>query len=241
MDLPLYGRVLWRFRLLVAMGVLLAIVLALLAVAKVNVTGSPALEYRQSELWVSRATILITEPKFPEGRSVFQQTIPPASDEKTQEYAPAFADPQRFINLANLYAQLATSDQVRQILLKDGPLRGTIESAPVSTVNGSASLPLLSIGGIAQSPAQARALAQRAVNGFLRYLEVEQARSDIPAQQRVVLQVVKQPNKVELLKGRPVTLPIVIFLAVLLGVFGIVFMLENLRPRLQEVPPKKSG
>ena len=236
MDLALYGRVIWRFRLLVIIGVLLATLLALLSMVRISFDGTPTLQYRQSEQWVSRAMLLITEPQFPEGRSVFQQSIPPAGGTKTQEYAPTFADPQRFINLANLYAQLATSDQVRKILLEDGPLRGVIESAPVSTVNGSASLPLLSIGGIAKTPRQARVLAQRATNGFLQYLEREQARSGIPTRQRVVLQVVKQPNKVLLLRGRPKTLPIVIFLAVLLATVGIAFMLENLRPRLQEVP-----
>ena len=83
-------------------------------------------------------------------------------------------------------------------------------------------------------------LAQRAMNGFLRYLEREQARSEIPAHQRVVLEVVRQPNKVVLLKGRPEDTPIVIFLAVLLATFGIAFMLENLRPRLQRCRAAKS-
>ena len=239
MDLELYLRVLWRFRLLMTVGLLLASSLAILSVARVNFDGSPKLEYRQQEQWVSRAMLLITEPKFPEGRSVFQQSIPPASSDQVQDYAPPFANPERFVALANLYGQLATSDPVRQIMLKDGRVNGVIESAPVSTVNGAASLPLLSIGGISTTPAQARRLTIRAVTAFLTFLESEQQRSGIPKSQRVVLQVIKQPTKVQLLRGRPKTLPAVIFLTVLLAVGGVVFELENLRPRIPPLPSEE--
>ena len=232
MDLELYLRVLWRFRLLVTAGVLLASSLAILSVARMSIDGSPRLEYRQPEQWVSRAMLLITEPKFPEGRSVFEQLIPPASTNMPQDYAPPFANPERFVALANLYGQLATSDPVRQIMLQDGPVNGVIESAPVSTVNGAASLPLLSIGGISTTPTRARRLTARAVTAFLTFLETEQARSGIPKSQRVVLQVIRQPTKVQLLRGRPKTLPVMVFLTVLLAVGGIAFVLENLRPRI---------
>ena len=70
---------------------------------------------------MSRAMLLITEPKFPEGRSVFEQSVPPASSDTPQDYAPPFASPDRFIALANLYGQLATSDPVRRIMLKEDP------------------------------------------------------------------------------------------------------------------------
>ena len=239
MDLELYFRVLWRFRWVMVTGLLLASVLAIVSVARVNVIGSPGIEYRQKEQWVSRAMLLITEPKFPEGRSVFEQLVPPASSDAPQDYAPPFANPERFITLANLYGVLATSDPVRQLMLKDGPVNGVIESAPASTVNGSASLPLLSIGGIATTPSQARRLASRAVNAFLLYLETKQAKSGIPKSQRVVLQVIRQPVRVELLRGRPKTLPIVIFLTVLLLTAGIAFVLESLRPRVRQLPAEE--
>ena len=232
MDLALYARVLWRFRLLVVLGLLLAVTLALLSIVRVSTDG---LTYRQQEQWVSRAMLLITEPQFPEGRSVFEQSIPPVSTDEPQTYAAPFANPDRFVALANLYSQLATSDVVRRILLEDGRLNGAIEAAPVATVNGAASLPLLSIGGIATTPQQARVLAKRAVAGFLAYLEREQQRSKIPAQQRVVLDVVKQPTAGELLKGRPKTLPVIVFMTVMLAVCGIAFALENIRPRIK--PP----
>ena len=107
MDLALYARVFWRFRLLVVLGLLLAVTLALLSIVRVSTDG---LTYRQQEQWVSRAMLLITEPQFPEGRSVFEQSIPPVSTDTPQTYAAPFANPDRFVALANLYAQLATSE-----------------------------------------------------------------------------------------------------------------------------------
>ena len=234
MDLALYARVLWRFRVLVVVGAVIACALAILSI--VRVSPEDGVSYRQQEKWVSRAMLLITEPQFPEGRSVFEQKIPPASTNRAQRFAPGFASPERFIALANLYAELATSDPVRQIMLRNGRLNGTIEAAPVSTVNGAATLPLLSIGGIATTPERARVLARRTVTAFLQYLEQEQVQGGIPVEQRVVLEIVKRPAKVELLKGRPKTLPIVVFLTVMIVVGGIAFILENLRPPIHSLP-----
>ncbi len=130
MDLQLYARVLWRFRFLMLLGFVLATSLAFLSMVRVSFDDSPLLTFRHQELWVSRSTLLITEPKFPEGRAVFEQSIPPASTDEEQEYAPRFANPERFVALANLYAQLATSDPVRRIMLEDGRLNGVIEASP---------------------------------------------------------------------------------------------------------------
>jgi hypothetical protein len=233
-DLELYFRVLWRFRLLVAFGLVLAFSLALLSFARVDLSGSPRLSYRASEQWSSYASLLITQSKFPEGRSVFEQSIPPASADETQTFAPEFADPNRFAGLATLYAELATSDAVRALMLRDGPINGAVEATPVTLTNGN-TLPLLSVAGISTTPAGAIALARRAVRSFRQYVESQQRSSGIPVDQRVVITVVNQPAKATLLRGRPKTLPIVVFLAVLLAFVGIAFILENLRPRIAPV------
>ena len=154
---------------------------------------------------------------------------------RPQTYAAPFANPDRFVALANLYAQLATSDVVRQILLQDGRLNGAIEAAPVATVNGVSVASLALHRRYCHDTPTGTGARQPAVAGFLTYLEREQQRSKIPAQQRVVLEVVKQPTVGELLKGRPKTLPVIVFMTVMLAVCGIAFALENLRPRIK--PP----
>lgn len=235
MKIGLYLRVMWRFRVLVAAGVALALVLAFLSVARVGLTHPTHVTYRNSETWISRSTILITQERFPEGRSVFEQIVPAAGQPKTTQFAPPFADSSRFIELANLYAELATSDPVDRLVRRDGPLHGTVQAVPTVTSNGAAALPLLSINGIAGTPERAVSLASRAVAAFVGYLEVKQRRAGVPESQRVLLQVVDRPEKAELLRARPKTLPIVVFMAVLIATIGIAMLLENMRPAARAV------
>src|SRR5436305_1249748 len=194
MDLGLFARVLWRFRLIVLAGLVLAVALAFLSFMKVNLNGSPRLSYRAHESWSSQATLLVTQQQFPEGRSVFSQEIPPTGSTKLQDFVPKFADPSRFTQLTDLYAQLAISDDVRRLMLRDGPIHGKVEATPTVENNGVAELPLLSIIGLATTAAGANAVADRAVNAFTSFLAHQQSASGIPTAQRVVLQEIKKPD-----------------------------------------------
>jgi hypothetical protein len=241
MDLNLYLRVIWRFWRLVLIGLIVATVLAVLSVYRVDTTDGYWLEHRQKEKWVSVATVLVTEPDFPLGRAVFEQDVPPLSSGKTQKFTPEFAPSSRFIELANVYAELVTSDAVRKLILKDGRLPGVVKAVPLMATNGSdASLPLPMVGvqGIGSTPENAVTVARRASDAFRRYLRAEQDRGAIPVDQRVVLTEVRHPSLATtvLLEGRPKTVPIVVFLTVMLAVVGLAFILENLRPRVRAVP-----
>jgi hypothetical protein len=236
-DLHLYFRVLWRFRLLVAAGILFATLLAFFSFVRLSFEdGKPTFVYRETERWTSRAVLLVTEPDFPLGRAVFKEDIPPAASSRVQEIIPKFAPSSRFIELATVYAQLATSDQVKRIIRRDGPMSGVIEAVPLIATNGTdAALPMISIGAIATTPQGAVRLAARATDAFSQYLETEQNRTAIPAEERVVLSVIQRPSRVELLNGRSKTLPAVVFITVLLAFLGLAFILENLRPRVRPV------
>lgn len=238
MDLPLFFRVLWRFWWLVLIGVLIAITLAILSVFRIDTTDGYTLEYRQSEKWVSVATVLVTEPDFPLGRSSLQQDVPPTSSDEPGQFTPQFAPSSRFIELANVYAELVTGDAVRQVILEDGPLPGAIQAVPLVAANGSdAPLPMVAVRGLAATPEAAVTVAQRASTAFQEYLEAEQGRGGIPAEQRVVLNEVRHPSVATtvMLEGRSKTVPIVVFLTVMLAFVGLAFILENLRPRVKPV------
>jgi hypothetical protein len=234
MDLERYLRVLWRFRWLVASGLVIASVLALLSFVRVDLRGSPHFTYRAGEEWASSGSLLITQARFPEGRSVFEQAVPPLSKDEIQTFAPQFADPNRFAALATLYAELATSDAVRRTVLRDGPLNGVVEATPVTLANGTP-LPLLTVGSISSTPTGALVLARRAIRAFREHVESQQRNSGIPVDQRVVIEVINQPGNAALLRGRPTTLPILVFLTVFLAFVGVAFILENLRPRIAPV------
>jgi hypothetical protein len=237
-DVRLFIRILWRFRFLTAVGFLAAVALAALSLVSISVKdGSLATHYRGKEKWVSRTTVLVTERRFPLGRSVLDDpTSSVGGVTSTTPSSQPFAPSERFTELANIYAELATSDSVRQYMLKDGPIRGTIDASALSTFND-APLPLVSIGGTGATSTEAAALAGRASQALREYIEIQQRDNGIPKEQRVVLSVIKEPRATTatLLVGRSKTMPIVVFLVVMFGVTGLAFLLENMRPQMRVV------
>jgi hypothetical protein len=241
-DLPLYLSVLWRFRLLVGAGLVAAILLSALAIVRVS-PSSPHVAYRQSEEFSSQATLFVTQQGFPWGYAAPPTVSPtgsPASDaaDAAKLLAPKqFADPNRFPSLAVLYAYLAMSDPVKRIMLRSGPVHGEIFAQPVVVTSAGygVTLPLVAIDATGTSPARARALVIRATDAFRTFLERQQARNQIPAQNRVLVTILTRAEKAKLVKGRSKTLPLVVFVTVITAVIGLAFLLENMRPRVRPV------
>jgi hypothetical protein len=223
-DLGLFFRVLWRFRLVVALGFVMALTLATLSLARVDFRGgSPSLVYRQSEQWQSYTTLIISPRGFPWGRSVFSLEF----------------DPSRFATLATIYANLAQSDAVKRIMARDWNVRqGSILAQPVLANQNNSSappLPLMTIAATTKSGPRSAAVAERATAAFLDFLRFEQSNNGIPKNKRVVVAEIKHATPPVLLKGRSKTTPIAVFLAVMIVCVGLAFMLENLRPRVHAV------
>lgn len=221
MDLRLYSQVLLRFRLLIASGLVLALALMFLTVARVSVSdGSilPKFEYREQEVWSSRARVALTQPGFPWGRAI------PKADH---------GDPARLYALAELYAQFAKSDPVQALARRDGPLPGGFTAEAVDGSIGK--LPFVTIVGTSNSPAGARAVADRGVQALRRYVVSNQQMADIKPSKRVYLEVVWRARPAEPVQGRRMTLPVVVFLTVMMAVIALAFVLENLRPRVRTV------
>ena len=211
MDLGLYMRVLWRFRVLMAVGLLFAILLAVFSVARISPSG---LRYRKAKQYVSYSTLFVTQQGFPWG----------------QLHAPQSADPNHFTSLAIVYSQLATTDPVRRILLRGGPIRGTYQVAPVLDSTNQEPLPLISVAAFGDSPKAAITLAGRETRALLTYIQSQQQGNRISADNRVNVDVVKRAQYASLYKGRSMTLPIVVFMAIADG--------GRLHPRSGKAPKR---
>jgi hypothetical protein len=235
MDLELHLRVLWRFRVLVAAGAFIALSLAFFSFVRVGVAGGgPTFTYREKEEWASFAQLFVTQEGFRWGASFTGRGDPRALSERIG--AERLAE-ERLTSLAIIYARLALGDAVREILLRDGPINGRIETAPLPTVEGGDELlPLISVAGIAASPDASLALTERMAAALQEFIAQQQSANNIAAEDRVQLVLVKQAGDTKLLKGRAPTLPVVVFLAVMIAVVALVFVLENLRPRVRQVP-----
>jgi hypothetical protein len=231
MDLQLILRVLWRFKLLVSCGIVLAVLLAVLSYVKLPTDGK--ITYRQAESWESLSQIFVTSKGFPWGSTANAPDEPvPAEEQKTD---PNVLDPVHLTALAALYTRLATSDQVIRLIERDGPLNGTLAAYPVaSDDNGNGEpLPMVTFAATAQTPQAAQDLAQRHVDSFVNYIESEQRRAGLPREERVVVDIARQPQPATLLVGRKKTRPMVVFVAVMIAVIGLAFALENVRPRVR--------
>ena len=82
-------------------------------------------------------------------------------------------------------------------------------------------------------------LANRAARTIRNVVLTQQRRADIPANQQVALQIFGKARRVTVVGPRKKTLPVVVFLTVLIIAVGLAFVLENMRrkvPRIASVP-----
>src|SRR5436305_527864 len=100
MDIELYGRVIWRHKLIVSSGLLLALALAAFSFLRIDSHG---VSYRQTQRWVSYETISVTQPGFTEGR---------LND--------TGANPARLALLAVLYSKYVDNDAIRHAIWPRG-------------------------------------------------------------------------------------------------------------------------
>ncbi len=217
MDLQLALRVLWRFRILVAVGFVLACTLALLSTVKVHPGGSPFFSYRTQPQYESDTTVFVTTPNFWRNPNIDPNTI----------------DTLR--TLASLYVPLANNNDVIRELQKTGPINGVIGAVQLQSEADSSTTPLIMLTAVAPTPGGAHSLATRHLEAFRSWLRTHQNRAQTPPGDRIVFKLEKGPLSARLIAGRKKTKPILIFLATLLAFCGAAFLLENLHPRIRAV------
>ena len=236
MDLRLIARVAWRFRWVLTTGLVLSVVMGFLAAYRVSADG---ITRRGVEQWSSSATLLVTQPGFPETRATFPVIVPPPSTPgQSQTYIPAFGDPGRLLGLAGVYAKLAISNEVRRAVLGDRIADPNVAiEAEQLTNRKSESQPFFQLTGIDTTPKGAVAVRDRTIEALQRLLTTRQQSSGTPEKSRVVLEDVVSPElgetgAAQLLSGRSKTLPIALVLLGIVVTFGLAFLLENLQPRI---------
>lgn len=207
MDIRLFVGVVRRFRYVVAAGVVLACVAAFLSFVKI---GPHGFAYRQTELYSSTARLLVTSPA---------------------------ANGQDPASLAVIYSQYATSDEVIKAAIRRSHVRGTLQGDSGYVNSTSTALPTVTVSGIAPNPVNASIIANAGVIALKRFINQQQAAAGIPPTDRAYLSALNQaiPFTATVMTPRSKTPPIFAFIVVLAATFGLVFALENLRPRVRPV------
>ena len=232
MNLSRHAALLWRFRAVTVGGILLGLVLALLATYQV---GPDGLTRRGISVYSSTSTIRVTQAGFPEGRSVFPATQLPTTTADGTEVEPpkdelGFADPGRFPNLAELYAQWATSDQVRE-RMPSHPAPGQITAIAVPNASGSAILPIIQFTATAPTAQAAMELNKEAANALRGLIKHEADASNVPSNQRVELPTLNSPSPGFLISGPSSTGAILALLLCIIGTIAVTHLLAAIGDR----------
>jgi hypothetical protein len=233
MDLGRFISVIWRFRALLAAGLLLASLVAFTSLARISTDG---ITYRQQESWTSASVLFITQDGFPWGRAILDDMITIENEGAPPTQLPKYGDPARYSNLASLYAELAKSDGVQTAIMKDSQPGEFVEPMVVSSPGSSTALPLMTLKAFGPTPESAEATAQRASKAFRNFLDKQQASNGIPASERIQVVVTQKATTPELFEARSYVRPIFLFLLINMGFLALAFALENLRPRAVPAP-----
>ena len=232
MDFGLFAGVLWRSRLVVLAGLLIACAAAVFAMARVEIQGGPRLVYRDPVVYQSTVQMLVSQPGFPEGRSVFNTT--PITLPSGRVDNPTFADPSRFTELASLYSQLIMGnvESERVFGTLKPPQHEAIIASPMAAPGGNgAVLPVIQITGVAPSPRKAVALADRAATSFSKYLAERQKATGVTESDRVIIDRFAGPLRPTVYLPRKKTRAIFAFVLILMLTVTVVFVREKARNR----------
>jgi hypothetical protein len=190
---------------------------------------------RGSSTWGSDASLLVTQPGFPEGRV----TLPQAPDQKTDASGQLaatppgqleFADPNRFGALADLYSQLAISDRVRQ-RMPEKPMPTEITASALQGASGGVILPVIKLTVSAPTKPGVEALNKHLIDALRGVLSEDQAKNSVPVKQRVELATLNAPTAGYMVKGPSHTASILAFLLCLIGTVAVTHLLAGLRDR----------
>jgi hypothetical protein len=211
----------------VCVGVALSVLLTLLSVARVSPSG---ISYRSPQTWSNQATLVLTQAGAPELRSVLPST---------PEGSSSLADTSRFAGLIDVYAAMATSDPVMQVLKRRGLIKAQdlvnganpLTASPVVSTVGGGTTPMMTLTATAPSATKATELTLGATQAFRNYVEVRQAAADIPAKDRIELRVVKGADVPKLAKPRSKALPMLVLFAGLIATAAVAFARDNVQRR----------
>jgi capsular polysaccharide biosynthesis protein len=211
MDISLFLLVLWRAKRLMIAGAVLATVLAVLAYGKPSFSGGrPTLTPRSAEVWQSEAQLLIGQSAYP--------------------YREPGTEPDGSLgSLSPVYANLANGSVMQAEIRRRLGTRGTVKATEDVDLAASSFLPFVNIVATAPSSAEAARFAQGAASIFEAFVTREQIAQGVPASRRIRLSVVQSGASSKLSEGHKLSIPILVFIAVLMGAVGLVLIKENVR------------
>lgn len=228
MDLLTYWRVIQRQRRIVVVGLVVTLLLSTALLFKISDSG---VGLRTPPVYFAKANLFVTQSGFPWGRSALAEYVRARGAGDEAAAVPRFADPARMEYLANLYSELALSDDVRRLVRRNGfTLRDSeeYEAVPMTARDGRP-LPLIEVSGVSESRARAVLIANRAAGALQTFVADRQRQSDISEETRIVLPVITRADGAEVLQGVKLTSALMIGLLGVITTLFVAFVVDNVR------------
>jgi hypothetical protein len=246
-----YLRAVIRFRYLVLLGILPAVAASALMVYHVKASSPTTWKHRARVSYVAATELLVDGQGGPYLRTsnhvVTQKTAPAGKSSKggtsssttqtTTASSTLVPDTKSLVDAANLYPLLIQSDAVAQLRERMFGKTGGTVTAQAALAHQAANrfrpspLPLITVTATAKRPANAVRLADQTAAAFTRWLALQQAAQNVPANQRILIRELQVPTQARAIGGTSYGLPLIAALAVLLGFAGLAVVLDRLRPR----------
>jgi hypothetical protein len=234
-----YLRAALRFWWVLTLGVLLACIVAVLVVYRVDLGVPPTLEAKEKPVYTAGARVLVTSAERPYYRVTVEKVVEsPATGEgeAPEILVNAAPDTNTLINAANLYPLLIESDQVAAVRRElIGPVRGVVAAEAVFSINTPgrfepSRIPVIQILASGASPRDAVRLAEGTVDAFRTWITREQDGARIKAKERILIQQIQapQPGGVVSTGGTSMSMPVLAAFAILLAFAGITLLLDRL-------------
>jgi hypothetical protein len=227
-DLLTYWRVIQRQRRIVVVGFVLTLLAAAFLLFSFSTSG---VGFRTPPVYFAKANLFVTQSGFPWGRSALTEYVRAQGAGDEDVAVPRFADPTRMEYLANLYSELALSDDVRRIVRRDGfRLRDLEEyrAVPLTATDGRP-LPIIEVSGTSESQARAVFIANRVAGALQRFVAGQQRQSGISDDTRIVLPVITRADEAEVLQGVKLTSAVMIGLLGLIATLFVAFIVDNVQ------------
>jgi hypothetical protein len=246
-------RALARFWWLLAIGLSVAMIVAVEMVAKVSVSLPPKVTYRSQPTYSARQLELVTNlnnpylrtqettvvPRPPRtqtvetrGRPATVQTVPQAPTVEVQ--AP---DVNVLVRAANYYPYLIQSDPVVVIRNRRfGPLPGEVTARALNSFQTPSRFresifPIVEVIGTARGPRQAVQLTRATVIAFREWLTKSQNQARVPKKERVLIQDLQRADEAVASGGPKHGLDILVGVVVFAAFAVLALVLDKVVPR----------
>lgn len=212
MDVALFLSVLWRAKGLLLAGIAAAAVLAVLAYGQPGFSnGRPTLTPRSAEVWQSEAQLLIGQSAYP-----YRQSVEPDAS---------------LGSLSPVYANLANGSVVQAEIRQRLGTHGSVKASEDVDLAASSFLPFVNLLASAPTAAEATRFAQGAASIFEAFVTREQIARGVPPSHRIGLSLVQTGANPKLAEGHKVSIPILVFVAVMMATVALVLVKDNVRRR----------